>query len=360
MNKITRRALRDAEALSGGIFTRAAPSERKSGIAATERFANEMFGKIGLDPAATPPMQETANTGFSEHVPPPETSEQAIARLAKLPAVKYDQCRENEAQTLGIRVSTLDAEVAKARGDGKEPTHGRRMGFKTHEPHPDPVALGEVLNDLTETIDRHIVLATATRDVVALWIAHTWVYRQFEHTPRLAITSPEKRCGKSTLLELLRCICLAPAKADNLSASSVFRTVEALAPLTLLIDEADSHLKDNEELRGVLNSGFEASGNVIRVTEMNGEHVPVQFATFAPVALAAIGKLPETIEDRSVPIRLERKTADQPVTKFRDAGARPHIALIGRKLARWAGDDAARLDQSPAIPAALNDREGDL
>lgn len=299
--------------------------------------------------------------GFSEYTPPPETPAQIIDRLSKLSPIEYDQSREREAQHLGIRVSTLDDEVKKARGEESGPTHGRRVALKPHMPHSEPVDLGDVLNDLADTIDRHLVVAPAARDVITVWVAHTWVYRQFDHTPRLAITSPEKRCGKSTLLELLRCTCMSPVKADNLSASSLFRTVETLAPLTLLIDEADTHLRENaEELRGVLNSGFEASGSVIRVTEISGEHTPVQFATFCPVALAAIGRLPETLEDRSVPVRLERKAADQIVQKFRDTGARDHMALIGRKLARWAQDGAGNLNSSPSIPTALNDREGDI
>lgn len=39
----------------------------------------------------------------------------AIARLAALPGIEYDRCRESEASRLGIRVATLDAEVAAAR-----------------------------------------------------------------------------------------------------------------------------------------------------------------------------------------------------------------------------------------------------
>jgi putative DNA primase/helicase len=309
--------------------------------------------------SAAPDAEESA--GFTEYEAAPETAGQAVARLSKLPAMAYDQIRETEAKRLGIRCSTLDDEVRKARGETNEPTHGRRLSFKTHEPHPQPVRLDSLLDDLAAALDRHVILSAAARDATALWIAHTWVYNRFQHTPRLAITSPEKRCGKSTLLDVLRSTCLSPVKADNISASSVFRTIEALSPLSLLIDEADTHLKENaEELRGVLNSGFERSGMVIRVVEIAGEHTPVQFATFAPVALAAIKALPGTLEDRAIPIRLERKSAAQTVAKMRDRGARNKIATIGSKLARWARDDAAQLNENPEIPAALNDREGDI
>jgi hypothetical protein len=77
-------------------------------------------------------------------------------------------------------------------------------------------------------------------------------------------------------------------------------------------------------LRGVLNSGFERSGQVIRVVERNGEYAPVVFATFCPVASAAIGELPATRGDRAVPIRLERKAASEMV-KMRATGN--HVAL---------------------------------
>ncbi|HQT74938.1 MAG TPA: DUF3631 domain-containing protein [Acidiphilium sp.] len=326
------------------------------------RAAKAMMGEtVMTDPAPIASATDTPELSISDHAIPAETAQKAIERLAKLTAIEYDQSRTAEADALGIRVTTLDDEVRKARGEGAEPTHGRRLSFKTHEPWADPVNLADVLDELAAAIDRHVILATAARDATALWIAHTWVYSRFQYSPRLAITSPEKRCGKSTLLDILRATCLSPIKADNISASSVFRTIEALSPLTLLIDEADTHLRENaEELRGVLNSGFEASGNVIRVVEIQGEHQPVQFATFAPVALAAIKCLPGTLEDRAIPIRLERKTVDQTVDKMRDGGARAAIAIIGRKLARWGRDAVNKLDENPAIPSALNDREGDI
>ena len=42
----------------------------------------------------------------------------------------------------------------------------------------------------------------------------------------------------------------------NITAAAIFRTVEAARP-TLLIDEADSFLSDKEDIRGVLNAGYD-------------------------------------------------------------------------------------------------------
>jgi len=283
----------------------------------------------------------------------------AVARLAALPPPEYERQRKPEAERMGVRVKALDDMVRQARGP-TSPTAGHGIALHYPEPWPELVVLADLLDDISAAVSRHVVLPSKAADVVALWVAHTWVYEKFEHSPRLGITSPAPRCGKSTLLDVLRILCRRTLKADSLTASGVFRTVQALSPLTLLIDEADSFLPENEELRGVLNSGYEMSGMVIRVVEMQGQHVPMPFATFAPVALATIRRLPATLADRAVPIRLKRKTAAEKVAKLRAAGNRAALADLARKLRRWAEDGASHLLPNPGTPDQLNDRAGDI
>lgn len=282
-----------------------------------------------------------------------------LARLATLDPIEYDRQRTAAADALGCRVSTLD-DAVKQRRPMPDAAAGRGMMLAEAEPWPEPVQGAELLDALAAAVLRHVVLPPTAADAAALWVAHTWVAERFQHTPRLAVGSPVKRCGKSTLLEVLRAVCRRPVKADNISASAVFRTVEALAPLTLLLDEAETYLGEAEELRGVLNSGFERNGEVIRVAEIGGEHQPVRFRTFAPLALAGIGQLPGTLEDRAIPVPLQRKGAGESVTKLRAPGARAGLADLARKLARWAADRGRLLPLDPAIPDAMNDREGDI
>jgi len=98
-----------------------------------------------------------------------------------------------------------------------------------------------------------------------------------------------------------------PELASNITGSALFRYVEQVRP-TLLIDEADSFVKDNEELRGVLNSGHtKTAAYVIRNVEVNGEHKPRRFSTWAPKAIATIRGLADTLEDRAIMVRLQRK-----------------------------------------------------
>ncbi|MFN6953779.1 MAG: DUF3631 domain-containing protein [Acetobacteraceae bacterium] len=302
-------------------------------------------------------MDEAAD--FTLREPTPETPEERIARLAKLDPLAYELAREAEARAMGVRVTVLDQLVEASRPKPEAAT-GRWVGFPIVEPWPDPVGAGELLDGLTRAIRRHMVLSEPATIACAGWIMHTWAFERFQHTPRLSITSPARRCGKSTLLDVLRATCRRPLKADSISASGTFRTVEALSPVTLLIDEADAFLPQNEELRGILNSGFEQSGEAIRVVEIKDEHQPVRFRTFAPVALAGIGSLPGTLEDRSVPIVLQRKAAAETVTKLRTPGARADLHDLARRCARWAADRGQHLDRDPQVPDAMGDREGDI
>jgi putative DNA primase/helicase len=191
---------------------------------------------------------------------------------------------------------------------------------------------------------------------VALWIVHAHAFEVSRISPRLAIVSPEKRCGKTTLLLVIRALVPRALSSDNITAAALFRTVEAYRP-TLLIDEADVYLKDNEELRGIINSGHIKEGQVIRV--VGDDHEPRAFSTFCPTVIASIGNLPDTVQDRSIVVSLKRRRANERVARLRAEGN----ALLGelqRKIARWVADHETELvEADPDIPEQLNDRAAD-
>jgi putative DNA primase/helicase len=284
-----------------------------------------------------------------------------LRELAALDSVAYERRRRDEAKRLGIRTAALDKAVAAAREDQRRAADHLAELFPTVEPWATPVDGAALLESLEAAITRHVALAPAAATAVAAWIVHTYVFDVFNHTPRLLITSPAPRCGKSTLLELLRVTCRRPLLAANTSAAAVFRIIEAAAP-SLLIDEADSFLATSEELRGILNAGFEANGRVLRVEEVQGDFRPRVFRCFAPVALAGIGRMPGTLEDRSIPIVLQRAEAElrARLKKLRAPGAREALAELARQCARWAADNRERLALAPDVPAALNDRQADI
>lgn len=288
---------------------------------------------------------------------PQETLQEAVARLAALPPLEYEQVRDTEAKKLNVkRVSILDGEVAAHRLK----TSGAEIKAEMF-PHvmvyPHPVDGVQLLNDIRATVKRFIVCDEKTTIAVTLWIAFTWVIDHVQVAPLGVITAPEKRCGKSQLLNLIGRLCLRPMVASNISPAATYRLIEAHKP-TLLIDEADSFFKENEELRGVINSGHtRQSAFVIRT--VGDEHEPKQFSTWGAKAVSGIGALAETLMDRAIIFELRRKLPHEKVERLRHA-ENGLFERLSPMLARWAQDNGNAIARSrPALPDALNDRAQD-
>jgi hypothetical protein len=187
---------------------------------------------------------------------------------------------------------------------------------------------------------RHAILHEGAAEVLALWTLHTYLIDAARVTPRLALTSPDKRCGKTTLVGILQAVVFRAMPASNISPAAVFRTIERYQP-TLLIDEADTFLRENDELRGVLNSGHTRDAAfVVRVAGEN--HDPCQFSTWAPVAIALIGALPSTLADRSIGIPMRRKLPRERVERL-PLDLKARCADVRRRCMRWAEDHLERL-----------------
>ena len=147
-----------------------------------------------------------------------------------------------------------------------------------------------------------------------------------------------------------------PLITANATTAAIFRSIEAARP-TLLIDEGDSFLEGKEELRGILNSGHRRNGTVLRV--VGEDHEPTAFSTWAATAIAMIGRLPGTLEDRSLTVRMRRRRRDEAVTRFR-ADRCPELDELARKAARWADDNIEALRSAdPDVPASLQNRAAD-
>ena len=284
-----------------------------------------------------------------------ETSDaDRLARLAGLSPIEYDRQREAVAKTMNIRSSTLDKMVKELRQE-KNSTEG--IDFDDVEPWPHPVEPAALLSDLAGAVRRFIICPDETAHAAALWIAMTWFMDVVQVAPLAVITAPEKRCGKSQLLFLLGRLVHRPMAASNITSAALFRAVDAWKP-TLLVDEADAFMKDNEELRGLLNCGHTRdSAYIIRV--VGDDHTPKRFNVWGAKALAGIGHLADTIMDRSIVLELRRKLPHEEVLRLRHA--EPGLFDdLSAKLARFAIDTRERLRRCrPDLPHALHDRAQD-
>ncbi len=307
-------------------------------------------------------MTEEQNKESVSHIinsstPVQESVSEAVARLAALPRLEYEQIRKTEAEKLGIdRVGVLDKEVENARKPAQTQKASSEI-FPSIEPCEDVVDAAMLLDDIAETIRRFIVCDPETITAATLWIAFTWFIDRVKVAPIATITAPEMQCGKTQLLSLIGKLVNRPLLASNISPAAIFRVIEAHSP-TLLIDEADSFLRESEEARGIINSGHtRQSAYVVRV--VGEDHEPKQFSTWGAKVICGIGKQAATIMDRSVVLELRRKLSHEKVERLRHA-EEAHFDVLKSRLARFADDAGIVVEASrPVLPEELNDRAQD-
>ena len=228
---------------------------------------------------------------------------------------------------------------------------------------PTPTLL-EALGKIDQFLRRYVVFARPETIVaVVLWVAHTHAIERAEATPYLAISSPEKQSGKTRLLECLQLLAHGCSGiAITPTAATIYRSLEASLGATLLLDELDAVFRDRsdkyEEVRAVINAGHRRGATVPRsVPGPKNTWLVKQFSVFGPKALAGIGKLPDTVTDRAIPVRMLKRKRSEPVEKFRVRTATGEAASI------VAGLVAALAEQPPAfeadLPLELPDRAAD-
>jgi len=195
-------------------------------------------------------VQKQNSTVESESVSNHAVEMNLIADLARASKFDYDRLRKQTAKKLGVQVKTLDGLVKEARN----PNSGNnRSLFPKIEPWHKCVDPEELLKELVGIFRRFVVLPEHSDVAMALWVCFTWCIDAANTAPILAISSPEKRCGKTTVLSLLNLLVKNPLATSNITAAALFRTIEEYKP-TLLIDEADTFIKQSDDLRGILNS----------------------------------------------------------------------------------------------------------
>ena len=234
---------------------------------------------------------------------------------------------------------------------------GQTLSFEDPEPWLNEVDGLSLLDEISKTIRRYVILPKGAETALSLWVLFAWTHDAFQISPLLDFRSPLKRCGKSTGLKVVKRLAPKPLAATNVSTPSLFRGIEAFSP-TLLIDEVDTFLNRDQETNGILNGGHERDGAFVLRCE--GEnHEPRLFSVWCPKVLSGIGRRKDTLEDRSIPIRMKRKAPGQKVEKLPINSGGEFLALR-RKMARWSEDHLEELrGANPDIPESLNDRAQD-
>jgi hypothetical protein len=224
----------------------------------------------------------------------------------------------------------------------------------------------ELLSALEQYIRRYVVLPATAYLAIALWAVATHTAELFDCFPYLALVSAAKRSGKTRLAEVLETLVRRPWRGTAPSPAALYRMLEQ-AP-TLMLDEVEAFNGKNRSeitliLLAVLNAGHR-KGNTIPRCEGPKQQVR-QFSVYGPKLFAAIGRLPDTLLDRSIVVHMKRRTKAQQVERFRQVRATTEAKPLHDGAARFVQSHRADIERVyqqvlETDLAFLNDRDADL
>ena len=275
-------------------------------------------------------------------------------------SINYEIARAEAALLLKMRASVLDREVIKKRRalgleTDKDDGQGRAVKIIDPLPWPEPVDGDWLATTLVAAVKTYVVVSDAIADVIALWAMHSWIVNAFTMSPRLAITSPTRGCGKTTVLRLLGYIARRAKRAGSISPSALFRAVEKFQP-TMLLDETEKFIEHGSDLHALLNEGHCKGGTVLRVL---GEKLDLrEFSVFGAVAFARNGSLPDDLQQRSIVIEMQRRRDGENLTELREGQCPKSLQQISKMCARWSDDYAGIVaDADPSMEMINRNRD---
>jgi hypothetical protein len=225
----------------------------------------------------------------------------------------------------------------------------------------------DLLEQVKAELERYVVFSNEHQVVaVALWVLHTYIFRAFDVTPYLHVSSATKQSGKTRLFEVLVHLVAKAWMTGGVSAAALFRKIERVMP-TLLLDEIDTMFGDDPEMtssiKGILNTGYSRSGVFTRCVGQGQNIEEKDFATYCPKAFAGIGsKLPDTVVDRSIPIMLKRRSpTERKPARFRQREATAELAPLAVQLRAWGRTQVKSIGaREHQTLEGLSDRQEDI
>jgi putative DNA primase/helicase len=221
--------------------------------------------------------------------------------------------------------------------------------------------LAKILSEMSSAIAKHLSLHEGAPDAMALWILQAHTLSAAEFAVRLGIVSPLSECGKTTLLRLLSALVPNPLACSNITPAAIYRLLESDPSRTLILDEADTYMDEQTQLKGILNSGHQrTTAKVVRCEKRkDGGYDPKEFPTFCPMIYARIGEPYPALLTRSIVIRMQRAKPTDAIAKIKPGD----IDALEQLPKRISGNSAAwtaRLKLAePRMPRYLDNRSAD-
>lgn len=221
-----------------------------------------------------------------------------------------------------------------------------------------------MLAEIVGFLKTYLAIRDTQAYVLALWIFHTHAIDAADCTPYLNISSPEKRTGKTRLLEAISLLVHRPWFSSNASAAALARVVARRKP-TVLLDEADTFFnaesERSETLRGILNAGFRRGGAYTRCVGQGAVMRVEDLDVFGPKAIAGLRELPDTVADRSIPIRMKRALPGEIQQRFYRRDVEPVAVEVRARIEACCPVLVPCLKEArPHRIDELNDRQFDI
>src|SRR5262245_62037688 len=220
--------------------------------------------------------------------------------------------------------------------------------------------------DQVESFLRRFVCYPSEHALVAhvLWICHCHMLDRFDTTPRLAFMSAEKASGKTRALEITALFVPNPILSISASPAYIVRKVSQGAA-TILFDEIDALFggsakaqEGSVDLRTLFNGGYRRGAMVGRCVVIGKKVETEDLDSFAPLALAGLRTLPDTLASRSIFIHMRRRAPDEGVEPFRHRIHSQQAKPIMERLTEWCAErDCGPVD--PELPSGIEDRNAD-
>jgi len=230
-----------------------------------------------------------------------------------------------------------------------------------------PDSGADLLREVNALLGRFVVFPSDETHIAAtLWVLHAHMVDAFETTPRLAFLSPEPGSGKTRALEIIEMLVPNPLLTTNVTPAYLIRKLADEDRPTLLFDEIDTVFgprakSDNEEVRGLLNSGYRRGATSGRCVVRGKTVLTEDFPSYAAVALAGLDDLPDTVATRSVIVKMRRRAPHERVQPFRRRVHEPEGHELRARLAAWADDHRAEVEGAwPELPEEIQDRDADV
>ena len=250
--------------------------------------------------------------------------------------------------------------VPQAASETQRGPAGRPVAFTDAEPWHEAVSGSDLLDRMSGFIRRFVVVSKREAHALAVWALATYAVEAFDIAPVLLVRSPMKRCGKTLLFDVLALLVRRAFLTINASAATIFRVLDQSAP-TVFFDEAETlrgRGERAEAVREIVNAGHRRGQGVPRCV---GEAHEVRwFDVFGFKAVAAIGRLWDTVEDRAITIEMRRKRKEDKVERFRVRKVARDADTLRRMAVRWTQDNIEEVARTePVLPDFLDDRAQD-